>query len=208
VAQAEFSNETLVEGLRGIKRASPPMAMLTALATFVFIDLLINEKPALSSSLSILVPGILFFYIYVVGVYLMPSVAKFAEWNSQWFNTPKTLMKIGYFYGGLILFIGAILMIAGVKTYNPNSLIDSPASSLMILGYLLVNIGEIVVIIGLAGFIRFLYRLWKTFKSKIILASFIITIISAGLLQFAAWILLYIGARSLERKIRTDEVRV
>jgi len=137
-----------------------------------------------------------------VFTYLVPSAGDLAEWRPDEFSTPSKLMKIGYI-GGLALVVIAVLSL----------IVAVPAeATLIVLGAIgLVILGGVLALIGWIGNIIYLFKLNGVFKETLFLVAAILLIISifiAGVLAFIAWILIYVGAGSVEKKIVSGEIQI
>jgi hypothetical protein len=151
------------------------------------------------------------FILELIGLwgFFVPGASKVGRANPE-FSTASTLIRIGYFWGYLIgLILGVIFV--GLIIYS----IILPSFALFILSLMGVFIGAIIVailvLIGIIGLILLAYKFYELEKISLYLAVFILLILSlvfsfmsfipyvgvvsllAGVLDFIAWILLYVA---------------
>ena len=126
--------------------------------------------------------------------FLIPAFSHLKNADPSAFGTSATLVKIGYAVG-FILFIIALALIASVvATGNPG----------MVFGGLgLFVLGAIFLLIGLIGVAIGMFRLKdKTGETLFLVAGILFIIgIFIGILQFIAWILVFVGANSALNKL-------
>ncbi|WP_434731157.1 DUF973 family protein [Thermogladius sp. KZ2Tp1] len=124
--------------------------------------------------------------IALVGLwgYFVPGVRKLAEINPE-FSTSATLIRVGLYYGLILLLIGALLVV-------------------FIVGIPIMFIGVILIIIGYIGLIILSFKLNDVEKNALYLAAGILFIIAifASIAGFVAWILLYIALGDSIKKAR------
>jgi len=136
----------------------------------------------------------------IVGIYLylLPSAKRFASWRSEEFSTPSQLMGIGYLWGAIVLLIALLIVAVGAVSLT---------SGMVLGGAVLVIVGGILLLIGWIGNLIYFFRLRDAFNSTLFLVAAILLIISifVPILGFIAWILTYVEADSLEKKIATEK---
>jgi uncharacterized membrane protein len=105
----------------------------------------------------------------------IPGVERLAT-AKPGYETSKTLIRIGLFWGALVTLIGAILM-------------------LVIVGIFIVVVGAILLIVGYVGLFLLVLKLYEEEKSALYLAAAILFIIGifVSLASLVGWILLYIA---------------
>ncbi len=141
----------------------------------------------------------LILWIIATYVHLIPAFDMFKAYKHEHYSTPAMLLKIGYI-GGLIVLIVAIMTVLAAAAAH-----SMPA---VFVGIGLVAIGYILVIIGHIGLIVGLFRLNTDVGETMFLISAILMIIAlvlsfipsvsfaGGILNFIAWILIYIASKS------------
>ncbi|ACL11533.1 Protein of unknown function (DUF996) [Desulfurococcus amylolyticus 1221n] len=132
--------------------------------------------------------------IALVGLlgYFVPGVEKLAETNPE-FSTAATLIRVGLFYGQILLLIGALLIV-----------FDFGIPIVFTVVILIVIIGFILNIIGSIGLVILSFKLNDVEKNALYLAAGILYIIAifVSLAAFVAWILLYIALGDSVKKAR------
>jgi len=105
----------------------------------------------------------------------IPGVERLAT-AKPGYETSKTLIRIGLFWGALVTLIGAVLM-------------------LVIVGVFIVVVGAILLIVGYVGLFLLALKLYEEEKSALYLAAAILFIIGifVSLASLVGWILLYIA---------------
>jgi uncharacterized membrane protein len=115
----------------------------------------------------------------------IPGVERLAA-AKPGYETSKTLIRIGLFWGALVTLIGAILM-------------------LVIVGVFIVVVGAILLIVGYVGLFLLALKLYEEEKSALYLAAAILFIIGifVSLASLVGWILLYIALGESIRRAQT-----
>ncbi len=105
----------------------------------------------------------------------IPGVERLAT-AKPGYETSKTLIRIGLFWGALVTLIGAILV-------------------LVIVGVFIVVVGAILLIVGYVGLFLLALKLYEEERSALYLAAAILFIIGifVSLASLVGWILLYIA---------------
>jgi len=105
----------------------------------------------------------------------IPGVERLAT-AKPGYETSKTLIRIGLFWGALVTLIGAILM-------------------LIIVGVFIVVVGAILLIVGYVGLFLLALKLYEEEKSALYLAAAILFIVGifVSIASLVGWILLYIA---------------
>ncbi len=139
--------------------------------------------------------------------FLIPAFSALREYKEDRFGTPAKLIKIGYIGGFILLIIGTLVMI-GIASSAAK--VGAPAlgsifgvTAVIIIGAILLLIGQIGIIIGMFG-------LNDEFKTSSFLAAGILFIIGIfiSILNFIGWILVFVGARSVLNKIESGELGI
>ena len=138
---------------------------------------------ALAAMIVVVIVGAIIALVGLWG-YFVPGVRKLAEINPE-FSTSATLIRVGLFYGLILLLIGALLIV-------------------FIVGIPIVFIGVILIIIGYIGLIILSFKLNDVEKNALYLAAGILFIIAifVSLAAFVAWILLYVALGDSIKKAR------
>jgi hypothetical protein len=163
------------------------------------------------------------FILELIGLwgFFVPGASKVGRANPE-FSTASTLIKIGYFWGYLIGIILGVVFV-GLIIYS----IILRSFALFILSLMGVSIGAIIVailvLIGYIGLILLAYKFYELEKISLYLAVFILLILSlvfsfmsfipyvgvvsllAGVLDFIAWILLYVALGESIRRASTAQ---
>jgi len=113
----------------------------------------------------------------LIGLYgkFLPGVEKLAEVNPD-FKTSRDLVRIGYYYGMILLLVGAVTLI-------------------ILVGIIVLFAAIILLFIGYIGLIMLSFNLREVEGDSLYLAAGILFILGIFLpvLSFIAWILLYIA---------------
>jgi uncharacterized membrane protein len=115
----------------------------------------------------------------------IPGVEKLAA-AKPGYETSKTLIRIGLFWGTLITMIGAILI-------------------LVIVGIFIVIIGSILLIVGYVGLFLLALKLYEEEKNTLYLVAAILYILGifVSLAGVVGWILLYVALGESIRRAQT-----
>jgi len=202
----------VVEGFRSLKVAAllQIVAWILGIASIVSLfgallgGALLKPEALLAGGLASVVLMLIVLILVIVSVYkyLLASAKSFAEWKPEEFSTPRKLLKVGLLYGAIITLVGLLVLAGGIASMQLPPLLAGGAIAL---------VGGILFLIGWIGYIIFLLRLRGAFKSTILLVAAILAILSivlGGVLNFIAWILTYIEASSLEKKVASGTIQV
>jgi uncharacterized membrane protein len=122
--------------------------------------------------------------IALIGLWgkFIPGVEKLAVINPE-FGTSRTLIKIGLFWGIILLIVGAVTMI-------------------VIIGIFIIIVAAILLLIGYIGLIILGFKLNELEKNTLYLVAAILFIIGIfiGIASFVGWILLYVALGDSIRK--------
>jgi len=122
--------------------------------------------------------------IALIGLWgkFIPGVEKLAVINPE-FGTSRTLIKIGLFWGIILLIVGAITLI-------------------ILVGFFIIIIAAILLLIGYIGLIILGFKLNELEKNSLYLVAAILFIIGIfiGIASFVGWILLYVALGDSIRK--------
>ncbi len=131
--------------------------------------------------------------LVAVYVFLVPSFSNLREHSEELYGTPAKMIKIGLVYGLLVLIAGIALLIAGAA--------GLPA--LIGLSVLLLIAGAVLMLVGLIGVIIGLVKLKDETGETLFLVAAILLVVGifVPVLQFVAWILIYIAAGSALKKV-------
>jgi len=149
------------------------------------------------------IPGgvaIVGFVLNLVGLFgfVIPGTSKLAEWDEK-FSTSSNLLGIGYGGGAVLMLIAIILFLVATFTYSLGAFFG---------GLALVVIGGIMLLVGYIGLIVLSFELNDTFNVTSLMVASILFIIGifVGVLQFIAWILMYVGLGSAIEKLEKGEM--
>ncbi len=195
-AQREFR-----EGLQKLKTASI-LYIISALLTGLVPTLMLlggfsfGKVGIMAGGIGMLVAAIVGAILGLVALFafLVPAFTHLRNSDPSMFGTAATLVKIGYAVGFILFIIGLALVISAIFTLNPG----------MVFGGLgLFVIGAIFLLIGLVGLIIGMFRLKdKTGETLFLVAGILFIIgIFLGILQFVAWILVFVAANSTLNKL-------
>jgi uncharacterized membrane protein len=131
----------------------------------------------------VLIVGVIIALIGLWGNFI-PGAKRLAEVRPE-FATSATLIRVGLFYGLIVMLIGALLVF-------------------ILIGIPIIIVGFILLILGYIGLIILSFKLNETEKNALYLAAGILFIISifVGLAGFIAWILLYIALGESAKKAK------
>ena len=122
--------------------------------------------------------------IWLIGVWgkFIPGVRRLGELNPE-FRTASTLIRIGLFWGIILIIIGILLLI-------------------IIVGFFVTIIAAILLLLGYIGVIILGFKLHSVEKNTLYLVAAILFIIGIFIpvLSFIAWILLYVALGDSIRK--------
>jgi hypothetical protein len=122
--------------------------------------------------------------IALIGLWgkFIPGVEKLAVINPE-FGTSRTLIKIGLFWGIILLIVGALTLI-------------------ILVGVFIIIIAAILLLIGYIGLIILGFKLNELEKNTLYLVAAILFIIGIfiGVASFVGWILLYVALGDSIRK--------
>ena len=192
------ARDIVVEALDKLRMASLLLIIATimaAVASFSMLGALFtgNIIAALAGSAVVIVVAIIGFILVLVSVYgyLLPSVNQFATWKPEEFSTARTLIKVGYIAGPIIMIIGL-------------------ATIFIVIGLGLIVIGGILLLVGEIGVIILLFKLRDAFNSTLFLVAAILAIIGIfiPILDFIAWILVFIESNSVKSKVLAGTIPV
>jgi hypothetical protein len=192
------ARDIVVEALDKLRMASLLLIIATimvAVASFSMLGALFtgNIFAVLAGGVAVIAVAIIGFIIILVSVYgyLLPSVNQFATWRPQEFSTARTLIRVGYI-------AGPILMIIGLATI------------FIVIGFALIVIGGILLLVGEIGVIILLFKLRDAFNSTLFLVAAIFAILGIfiPLLDFIAWILVFVESGSVKSKILAGSIQV
>ena len=175
--------------------SAPLLAVLGSLFTF-------NVDVVVSVILSYIALVFVALVLLLAAVYafLLPSSRTMAVWRPEEFSTVYSLLLAGY-AGGLVSTVIALIMLVldaiGVTSGDP---------IVVLLVVLLLVIGIVLFIVGWIGNIAYFLKLRDVFNSSVFLVAGILLIIP--LLSIISWILTYIEASSIEKKILIGQIKL
>ncbi len=195
-AQREFR-----EGLQKLKTASLLYIISALLTGLGFTATLLGgfsfgKTGAIMGGIGVLAAAIVGAILGLVALFafLVPAFSHFRNSDPSMFGTAATLVKIGYAVGFILFIIGMALIISAIVTLNPG----------MVFGGLgLSVIGAIFLLIGLIGLIIGMFKLKDKTDETLFLVAGILFIIGifVGILQFIAWILVFVATNSTLNKL-------
>jgi hypothetical protein len=175
--------------------SAPLLAVLGSLFTF-------NVDVVVSVILSYIALVFVALILLLAAVYafLLPSSRSMAVWRPEEFSTVYNLLVAGY-AGGLVSTVIALIILIldaiGVTSGDP---------IVVLLFVLLLVIGIVLFIVGWIGNIAYFLKLRDVFNSSGFLVAGILLIIP--LLSIISWILTYIEASSIEKKILIGQIKL
>jgi len=172
------------------------------------------------SMLPVIIPAILViaalllatFILWLIGVwgFFVPGASRVGKANPE-FSTAATLIKIGYFWGILVLLI-SLVVIGVVVAYA--IITQSPFILIALLGLVpVILVCIILILVGYVGLLVLVYKFHELERIGLYLAVFIllildlvlgfvalvpytgVVIIPSGVISLVAWILLYVALR-------------
>lgn len=180
--------------------------------------------------LIVIVVAIIVLVIISIYAYLLPSAKRFAKWRPGEFSTPLTLLRIGYVWGAVVLLVALAIIFTGIGVGLAIGGLEAGLLTIAVVvrvGLALVFIAIIMFFIGFVGNIVYLFRLSSVFHSTQFQVAAILTIVDIvlsalvivpfigfalscieSILSFIVWILIYIEAGSLEKKVLQGLVQV
>ncbi|MEM2008117.1 MAG: DUF973 family protein [Ignisphaera sp.] len=211
-SQSSVSTESksiAIEGLRKLRTGAIIFIVATLLVgatLIVAISAILatafaeGETGVLMGLTTVLGLAIVGFILNLVGLFgfMIPGVSKLVKWNEK-FSTSSKLLKIGYGGGIVLLLIAIIIILAGAFALNPGIILG---------GLALAVIGGIVLFIGYIGLIILSFKLNDIFKVTSLMVAGILFVIGifVGILQFVAWILMFVGLGSAIEKLESGSV--
>ncbi len=200
---APYAQQEFIEGLRKLKTASLIYIISALLVGIGFTAAMMSgfafgKEGAILGGVGVLAAAIVGALLGLVALFafLIPAFSHLKNADPSMFGTPATLVKIGYAVGFVLFIIGIGLIITVITTKNPS----------MVLGGLgLLALATIFLLIGLVGVAIGMFKLKdKTGESLFLVAGILFIIgIFIGILQFIAWILVFVGANSAINKLST-----
>ncbi len=192
----------LIEGL-GKLRTAALLFIISSLLTGLSFTLVLMGG-GLGSPQALIAGGIGMFIALIIGAilglialfaFLIPAFSRLRDYNPGEFGTPSKLIKIGYAGGLILMIIGGILIAAAAAM---------GAATLVFAGAGLIIVAAILLFIGLIGLIIGVFRLKGATGEGIFTAAGILFIIGIfiSILQFIAWILVFVGAGSARNKLQ------
>jgi hypothetical protein len=175
--------------------ATPLLVVLGSLFTF-------NVDVVASAVFSwiILVVVALVLGLVAIYAYLIPSAQGLAELKPEEFQTVSSLLVVGY-VGGLLTTLLAVVLLALDFTGVTGR---SPLVALLVV--VLLVAGAVLLTVGWIGNIAYFLKLRDVFNSSAFLVAGVLLIIP--LLSIISWILTYVEASSIERKILTGQIKL
>jgi len=196
------AKDIVVKALDKLRMASLLLIIATIIAgaaSFLMLGALLgalftgNIIATLAGSVVVIAVAIIGYIIILVSVYgyLLPSANQFATWKPQEFSTARTLIKVGYIAGPILAIIGF-------------------ATLFILIGIALIVVGGILQLIGDIGVIILLFKLRDAFNSTLFLVAAILAILGIfiPLLDFIAWILVFIESGSVKSKVLAGTIPV
>jgi hypothetical protein len=175
--------------------SAPLLAVLGSLFTFN-VDVVVSVILAYIALVFVALVSLL----AAVYAFLLPSSRTMAVWRPEEFSTVYSLLLAGY-AGGLVSTVIALIMLVldaiGVTSGDP--IVVLPV-------VLLLVIGIVLFIVGWIGNIAYFLKLRDVFNSSVFLVAGILLIIP--LLSIISWILTYIEASSIEKKILIGQIKL
>ncbi len=197
---AQYTQQELIEGLRKLKTASLIYIISALLVgvgfTAAMMGFAFGAGGAVFGGVGVLAAAIVGALLGLIALFafLIPAFSHLKNADPSMFGTPATLVKIGYAVGFILFIIGVGLIMSVIATGNPA----------MVFGGLgLFALGGIFLLIGLIGVAIGMFKLKdKTGETLFLVAGILFIIgIFVGILQFIAWILVFIGANSAINKM-------
>jgi hypothetical protein len=157
------------------------------------------------------------FILWLIGLwgFFVPGVSKVGKANPE-FSTAATLIKIGYFWGILVLLI-SLVVIGVVVAYA--IITRSPSILIALLGLIpVLLVCAILILVGYVGLLVLVYKFHELERIGLYLAVFILLILDLvlgfvvfvpymgvvtvplGVISLVAWILLYVALRESIRR--------
>jgi uncharacterized membrane protein len=144
----------------------------------------VGFKAVLGLVIALIVLLIIGGVIALIGLWgkFIPGVEKLAVINPE-FGTSRTLIKIGLFWGTILLIVGA-------------------ATLIVLIGVFIIIIAAILLLIGYIGLVILGFKLNELEKNTLYLVAAILFIIGIfiGIASFVGWILLYVALGDSIRK--------
>ncbi len=213
-----------LEGLVKLRRASILMiiaSIIGAAASIAVISMIFGMlaiHPAMpsppSSIIGVVVAGVVIWLIsailqlIAVFAYLVPSFRKLKEYDTASFGTSSTLITIGYIGGTVLLIISIVVIFASLLARSLGGIMG---------GEMIIFVSIILLLIGYIGIIIGCFKLRDHFQETLFLAAGILFIVAlvlsfipyirtvGGILEFIAWIILYVATGSAIRKLKTQQ---
>jgi hypothetical protein len=222
-------DQELVQGLSKLKMASllnivssliMGIGLIALLVAFIGMGAL--QARAIAEGLGVLHSALaglvaLFIFLAIGGIvalvatyaYLLPAFSSLKRYDSSYFGTSATLIKIGYLGGLVTAMVGFFILIAGVAISVTTLLRGSfTAVGLILLGVVVLVLGGILLIVGEIGLILGLFKLNDRLKDSTFLAAAIMFIVGffVAITIFVGWILVYIASGSSMGKLVRGEL--
>jgi len=175
------------------------LALLGSIFTF-------NVDVVVATLLSWMLLSLIALVLTLVAVYayLVPSAWSLAKWKPEEFSVISNLLVIGYIGGLVSTLLALVLLIADVTGITGGSIV------VLLLIIVLAIAGVILIFIGWIGNVVYFLKLRDAFNSSTFLVAGILLVLSPliPLLSIITWILTYIEASSLEKKLISGLMKI
>jgi len=212
-SHTEFSPamSAVLSGLRKLKTGSLLIVVAVIILGGSLLALLgsiftFNVDVVVATLLSWMLLSLIALVLTLVAVYayLVPSAWSLAKWKPEEFSVISNLLVIGYIGGLVSTLLALVLLIADVTGITGGSIV------VLLLIIVLAIAGVILIFIGWIGNVVYFLKLRDAFNSSTFLVAGILLVLSPliPLLSIITWILTYIEASSLEKKLISGLMKI
>jgi len=212
-SHTEFSPamSAVLSGLRKLKTGSLLIVVAVVILGGSLLALLgsiftFNVDVVVATLLSWMLLSLIALVLTLVAVYayLVPSAWSLAKWKPEEFSVISNLLVIGYIGGLVSTLLALVLLIADVTGITGGSIV------VLLLIIVLAIAGVILIFIGWIGNVVYFLKLRDAFNSSTFLVAGILLVLSPliPLLSIITWILTYIEASSLEKKLISGLMKI
>ena len=212
-SHTEFSPamSAVLSGLRKLKTGSLLIVVAVIILGGSLLALLgsiftFNVDVVVATLLSWMLLSLIALVLTLVAVYayLVPSAWSLAKWKPEEFSVISNLLVTGYIGGLVSTLLALVLLIADVTGITGGSVV------VLLLIIVLAIAGVILLFIGWIGNVVYFLKLRDAFNSSTFLVAGILLVLSPliPLLSIITWILTYIEASSLEKKLISGLMKI
>ncbi len=192
-----------IEGIPQYVPTTQERVTITVRTTTVIPRIPFIPPALILATLTIFFCAIAILVLVLVATYakLLPGAKALAQYNPDEFGTASTMIRVGYIAGPLIGILALVLLIIGAVIQN----------SAIVFSGLGIGIAAIILLfIGFIGLVILCFKINSVFESSMFLAAGILFIVGifVAICDLIAWILVYVGASEILRKVQRGELKI